>query len=95
MLPNNMFRKNLLERVEVIVGEEVDTNCGRIRYDYLQKLKDGKAKFKGHLQSSVDEVISEIEEGLSKGRAASLYNVSARKTRLHEVERKLKTLSAI
>ena len=95
MLPNNMFRKKLLERVEVIVGEEVDKNCGRIRHDYLQKLNDGKAKFKGHLQSSVEEVISEIEEGLSKGRAVSLDNASARKTRLHEVERKLKTLSAI
>ena len=95
MLPNNMFRKNLLERVEAIVREEVDKNCGRIRYDYLQKLNDGKAKFKGHLQSSVEEMISEIEEGLDRSKAASLSNASERKTRLREVECRLESLSVL
>ena len=95
MLPNSIFKKNLLGRVEAIVEEEVDRNSGRIRYDYLQKLEDGKARLKEQFQSSVEEMISEIEEGLRMSRAASLSNASARKARLMEVKRKLKDLAAL
>jgi hypothetical protein len=71
LLPSNMVKKRIFRELESKIEEEVDTNLGRIRYDYLQRLEKGKENFKESLFKQLEKTKKEIEIGLKKGKAFS------------------------
>ena len=71
LLPSNMVKKRIFRELESKIEEEVDTNLGRIRYDYLQRLEKGKENFKESLFKQLEKTKKEIGIGLKKGKAFS------------------------
>ena len=71
LLPSNMVKKRIFGELESKIEEEVDTNLGRIRYDYLQRLEKGNENFKESLFKQLEKTKKEIGIGLKKGKAFS------------------------
>jgi small GTP-binding protein len=71
LLPSNMVKKRIFGELESKIEEEVDTNLGRIRYDYLQRLEKGNENFKESLFKQLEKTKKEIEIGLKKGKTFS------------------------
>jgi len=71
LLSSNMVKKRIFRELESKIEEEVDTNLGRIRYDYLQRLEKGKENFKESLFKQLEKTKKEIGIGLKKGKAFS------------------------
>ena len=95
ILPRQIFRKRLLGNLEKKVQEEVDKNCGRIRYDYLQRLEAGREKFKESHGIALEETKREIENGLESGLRLASSSVAEKTKRAERIKGLLGTLAKI
>ena len=95
LLPNPLFRKRLLGNLNAKVNEELEINCGRIRYDYLQRLKTGKENFQKLQAKALEEMILQIEEGFKSGLQLASSSISEKSGRAEYIKAQLDVLDEI
>jgi hypothetical protein len=66
MLPRFLLRPLVLRRQNGGIGRLLDTNAGRIRYDYLERLQSSMAKFENELAAAVTMVTQSLRSALHK-----------------------------
>ena len=66
MLPRFLLRPLVLRRQSGGIGRLLDTNAGRIRYDYLERLQSSMAKFENELAAAVTMVTESLSSALHK-----------------------------
>jgi GTP-binding protein EngB required for normal cell division len=66
MLPRFLLRPLVLRRQSGGIGRLLDTNAGRIRYDYLERLQSSMAKFENELAAAVTMVTESLRSALHK-----------------------------
>jgi hypothetical protein len=66
MLPRFLLRPLVLRRQSGGIGRLLDTNAGRIRYDYLERLQSSMAKFESELAAAVTMVTESLRSALHK-----------------------------
>jgi hypothetical protein len=64
MLPRFLLRPLVLRRQSGGIGRLLDTNAGRIRYDYLERLQSSMAKFENELAAAVTMVTETLRSAL-------------------------------
>jgi len=79
LLPSPMFRKIKTGKIGEEVLEDIDRNCGRMRYDFLSRLQKSSGEFKWALGAKIDSVIGGVRSASS--RAAKTRGEGAAKTR--------------
>jgi len=95
LLPTALFRKRLLSSLEAKVNEELEINCGRIRYDYQQRLKAGKENFQKLQAKALEEMMLQIEEGFKSGLQLASSSVSEKSGRAEQIKTQLNLLDKI
>ena len=66
MLPRFLLRPLVLRRQNGGIGRLLDTNAGRIRYDYLERLQSSMVKFENELAAAVTMVTESLRSALHK-----------------------------
>jgi hypothetical protein len=66
MLPRFLLRPLVLRRQDGGIGRLLDTNAGRIRYDYLERLQSTMVKFENELTVAVTMVSESLRSALRK-----------------------------
>jgi len=95
LLPNPIFKKLLLGDLQKRVDEQVDKNCGRIRYDYLQRLEIGKNRFKELQLKTLEDMKKEIEWGLQTGIAIASSSISEKSRQTQRIRKELDLIDKV
>lgn len=84
-LTKGMLLKKLLENVE----ELVDKHCGRLRYDFRQRLQELARDYRQSWLVQIDETISGIRQALERARLQKQQSGQTTAQRLGELEQHL------
>ncbi|MEM3431961.1 MAG: dynamin family protein [Candidatus Bilamarchaeaceae archaeon] len=95
LLPKSIFKKQLVNSLPVEIEEDIDRNCGRMRYDFLVRLQKSAIKFKGALEEKIDIVINSIREANEKAKEVHLLGKEKIEKRVKEIENEIKELNSI
>ncbi|MEM4332471.1 MAG: dynamin family protein [Candidatus Micrarchaeia archaeon] len=60
VLPHPLFRKKLLANLPDYIREDLDRNCGRVRYDFYERIQKSSLVFIEMLDDKVDAAINGI-----------------------------------
>ena len=102
-LPKAIAGRLLLRQARRQAMESVDTQAGRVRYDFAQRLEKSAGEFKRKILNRIDVTIEGIERAISKGVAMSnagavdleerTRTLSGRARELEEIRRALMSAS--
>ncbi len=84
-LTKGMVRKKLLENV----GELVDKHCGRLRWDFQQRLQEIAREFRQTWLSKIDDTTQGIKQALERVRAQKQTDSQATAARMGQLDRRL------
>jgi GTP-binding protein EngB required for normal cell division len=82
---------NLMKKIE----EKVSMNCGRIRYDWVQRLDETYRNFKITLNGKVQNLIDEINGVLERGMKKKAENKGIVDEKLRQITTKLEALAEL
>jgi len=85
LLPKGISHQLLTNAVLKKIYEKVSMNCGRVRYDFIERVEKSYAEFKRSLDQKIQTIISEIGAVLEKG-------IQRKKQSEQEVNEQLKKL---
>ncbi len=88
-LTKGMLLKKLLENVE----ELVDKHCGRLRYDFRQRLQELARDYRQTWLAQIDETITGIRQALERARLQKQHSDRATAQRLGELEQHLAAIN--
>jgi GTPase Era involved in 16S rRNA processing len=95
LLPKSIFKKLLLSRLPNDVREDIDRNCGRIRYDFLERMQKSALRFKQTLNEKIEAAIEGIRSANERAKKIKAMGVEKTATRLSEIEHELRELRSI
>jgi len=84
-LTKGMVRKKLLENV----GELVDKHCGRLRWDFQQRLQEIARDFRQTWLSKIDDTTQGIKQALERVRAQKQADSQSTAARMGQLDRRL------
>jgi len=91
-LPRSMFRKGKINRIAHEVEEDFDRNAGRIRYDFLERMRKSADRFKWQLSDRIDAVAEGIRSASERAVQSREAGKKAAAARLAQVRKDITTL---
>ena len=89
LLPRALTKGLLLKKLLENVAELVDKHCGRLRYDFQQRLQELARDFRQDWLARIDDTTRSIAQALERARAQKQTSAQAVSRRAGEVERRL------
>ena len=89
LLPRAFTKGLLLRKLLENVAELVDKHCGRLRYDFQQRLQDLARDFRQDWLSRIDDTTQSIAQALERARAQKQASAQTVSRRAGEVEQRL------
>lgn len=98
-LPGFIGRKIVLKRMKAYAEDMVDRHCGRLHYDFVQRIDSTQNKFKAQLRSNTQNLIGQITAAIKLGQDMEVKSkievetarasLQAQTERLEEIRREL------
>jgi len=95
LLPRSVFKRLLLSRLPNEIREDIDRNCGRMRYDFLERMQKSALEFKWTLNEKIDSVIDGIRSAIERAKKIKANGTKKTNARVSELERELRELRSI
>lgn len=89
LLPRALTKGLLLKKLLENMAELVDRHCGRLRYDFQQRLQELARDFRQDWLSKIDDTTQSISQALERARVQKQESAQAVSRRTGEVERSL------
>ncbi len=89
LLPRALTKGLLLKKLLENVAELVDKHCGRLRYDFQQRLQELARDFRQDWLAKIDDTTQSIAQALERARAQKQTSAQAVSRRTGEVEQSL------
>jgi small GTP-binding protein len=89
LLPRALTKGLLLKKLLENVAELVDKHCGRLRYDFQQRLQELARDFRRDWLAKIDDTTQSITQALERARAQKQESAQAVSRRTGEVEQRL------
>jgi small GTP-binding protein len=89
LLPRALTKGLLLKKLLENVAELVDKHCGRLRYDFQQRLQDLARDFRQDWLARIDDTTQSISQALERARAQKQRSTQEVSRRTGEVEQSL------
>jgi ABC-type transporter Mla subunit MlaD len=89
LLPRALTKGLLLKKLLENVTELVDKHCGRLRYDFQQRLQEIARDFRQTWVSKIDDTTQSIREALERARAQKQSSAQATSARAGELDQRL------
>jgi small GTP-binding protein len=67
--PNRLARKMLRSKLEEDIPLLVDKHCGRLRWDFYQRLEQGRIDVTGELATRLDDTLDSLQRGVDRARS--------------------------
>jgi hypothetical protein len=67
LLPSFIGHKIVLKQMKEYTTDMVDRHCGRLRYDFVQRIDETQIKFKTHLRHDVQSLTNQIIQAIQLG----------------------------
>ncbi len=93
LLPRALTKGLLLKKLLENVAELVDKHCGRLRYDFQQRLQELTRDFRKDWLSRIDDTTQSIRQALERARAQKQSSAQAAARRAGEMEQRLTEIS--
>ncbi len=93
LLPRALTKGLLLKKLLENVAELVDKHCGRLRYDFQQRLQELTRDFRKDWLSRIDDTTQGIRQALERARAQKRSSTQAAARRAGEMEQRLTEIS--
>jgi hypothetical protein len=93
LLPRALTKGLLLKKLLENVAELVDKHCGRLHYDFQQRLQELTRDFRKDWLSRIDDTIQSILQALERARAQKQSSAQAAARRAGEMEQRLTEIS--
>ncbi|GAK54178.1 dynamin family protein [Candidatus Moduliflexus flocculans] len=87
LLPTRLSQRRILKALLQKLPQQIDANCGRVRWDFMYRIKQSVLKFREKLNATIDTTVENIQRALQQ--AKSLKSVKSA-----EAERLLDELNA-
>jgi len=97
-LPRFLYRKRKIGRIAAQVEEDLDRNAGRMRYDFLERMKRSADNFKWQLSDKIDAVAEGIRAASERAMQSRKAGQAQARARLAQIEKdalKLKRIISI
>jgi GTP-binding protein EngB required for normal cell division len=92
LLPRSIITRWVVSDLLKKIEEKVSMNCGRIRYDWAQRLDETYRNFKNTLNEKVQNLIDEINGVLERGMKKKVEAKGVVEEKLRQIQRKLEAL---
>jgi GTP-binding protein EngB required for normal cell division len=92
LLPRALTKGMLLKKLQENVVELVDKHCGRLRWDFHQRLQDIGREFRQSWLARLDDTTQSIRQALERARAQKQVSVQAVAARAGELDRSLSAI---
>jgi hypothetical protein len=89
LLPRALTKGLLLKKLLENVSELVDKHCGRLRWDFHQRLKEMARDFLKEWLAKIDDTTQSIRQALERARAQKQASAQATATRTGELDQSL------
>ncbi len=89
LLPRALTKGLLLKKLLENVAELVDKHCGRLRYDFQQRLQELARDFRQDWLARIDDTTQSIAQALERARAQKQASAQTASRRAAEVTRRL------
>ncbi len=89
LLPRSLTKGMLFKRLQENVVELVDKHCGRLRWDFHQRLQEIAREFRQAWLSKIDDTTQSIRQALERARSQKLTSAQATQMRLTELDEHL------
>ena len=93
LLPRALTKGLLLKKLLENLTELVDKHCGRLRYDFQQRLQELTRDFRKDWLSRIDDTTQSIRQALERARAQKQSSAQAAAQRAGEMEQRLTEIS--
>jgi len=93
LLPRALTKGLLLKKLLENVAELVDKHCGRLHYDFQQRLQELTRDFRKDWLSRIDDTTQSILQALERARAQKQSSAQAAARRAGEMEQRLTEIS--
>ena len=95
LLPKNLLRGHLLGKSREKLGELLDRNCGRVRYDLEYGLKEGVREVAGQLRERVDLLAEGLKTSLTQARTQRQAGEEEKARAMAQWQQEYDTLASI
>jgi hypothetical protein len=95
LLPRGILARWTVNSLLRKIDEKVSMNCGRIRYDWVQRLNETFRNFKQTRNGKVQDLIEEISGVLEKGMKEKAESKEIGKEKLEQIRSKLEALTEL
>jgi len=95
LLPRRIITRWVVSDLLKKIEEKVSMNCGRIRYDWVQRLDETYRNFKNTLNEKVQGLIDEINGVLEKGMKEKAESKGILGEKLKQIQSKLEALTEL
>jgi small GTP-binding protein len=89
LLPRALTKGLLLKKLLENLAELVDKHCGRLRYDFHQRLQEIAREFRQSWVAKIDDTIQSIRQALERARAQKQTNAQAAAARAGQLDQSL------
>jgi ribosome biogenesis GTPase A len=89
LLPRALTKGLLLKKLLENVSELVDKHCGRLRWDFHQRLKEMARDFRQEWLAKIDDTTQSIRQALERARAQKQASAQATAVRTGELDQSL------
>jgi GTPase SAR1 family protein len=89
LLPRALTKGLLLKKLLENVGELVDKHCGRLRYDFHQRLQEIARDFRQTWLAKIDDTTQSIRQALDRALAQKQTSAQATAARMGQLDRHL------
>ena len=93
LLPRALTKGLLLKKLMENVAELVDKHCGRLHYDFQQRLQELTRDFRKDWLSRIDDTTQSILQALERARGQKQSSAQAAARRAGEMEQRLTEIS--
>ena len=95
LLPRGIFKKRIISKLPDEIKEDIDRNCGRIRYDFLERMQKSAIDFEWTLDEKINTAVDGIHLAIERAKDIKMKGTEETKTRLLEIERDIRELKLI
>ncbi len=89
LLPRALTKGLLLKKLQENVVELVDKHCGRLRWDFHQRLQDIAREFRQTWLAKIDDTTQSIRQALERARSQKQDSAQSTAARLGELDQRL------